>query len=87
MKVSPRIVIASAFAAFAVVIALGGCGSHSSNSVVSSGASPSATSKDAATVLKSAADALRKATGMHVSLSVQGDRAQPPGDQARGRRL
>jgi lipoprotein LprA len=73
MKVSPRTVIASASAAFALVTAIGGCGSQSSNSVVSSGASASATSKDAATALKSAADALRKATGMHVSLSVQGN--------------
>jgi lipoprotein LprA len=73
MKVSPRTVIATASAAFAVVIAIGGCGSHSSNSVASSGASASAASGDAATVLKSAADALRKVTGMHVSLAVQGN--------------
>jgi lipoprotein LprA len=73
MKVSPRTVIATASAAFAVVIAIGGCGSHSSNSVASSGASASASNSDAATVLKSAADALRKVTGMHVSLAVQGN--------------
>jgi lipoprotein LprA len=73
MKISPRTVIATASAAFAVVIAIGGCGSHSSNSVVSSGASTSATSGDAATILKSAADATRKVTGMHVSLAVQGN--------------
>jgi lipoprotein LprA len=73
MKISPRTVIATASAAFAVVILIGGCGSHSSNSVASSGASTSATSGDAANLLKSAADAMRKVTGMHVSLSVQGD--------------
>lgn len=73
MKVSPRAVIATASAALAVVLALGGCGSHSSNSVASSGASASATNGDAATMLKSAADALRKLTGMHVSLTVQGN--------------
>lgn len=73
MKVSPRTVIATASAAFAVVIAIGGCGSRGSNSVASSGASPSATSGAAAPVLKSAADALRKVTGMHLSLAVQGD--------------
>jgi lipoprotein LprA len=73
MKVSPRTVFATASAAFAVVIALGGCGSHSSNSVASSGASASANSGDAATILKSAADAMRKVTGMHVSLAVQGN--------------
>jgi lipoprotein LprA len=73
MKVSSRTVIATAAAAFAVVIAIGGCGSRSSNSVASSGASTSAASKDAAAVLKSAADALRKVTGMHVSLAVQGN--------------
>jgi lipoprotein LprA len=73
MKVSPRTVIAIASAAFAVVIFVGGCGSHSSNSIASSGASTSAASGDAATVLKSATDAMRKVTGMHVSLAVQGD--------------
>jgi lipoprotein LprA len=73
MKISPRTVIATASAAFVVVIAIGGCGSHSSNSVASSGASTSATSGDAANLLKSAADAMRKVTGMHVSLAVQGN--------------
>jgi lipoprotein LprA len=73
MKVSPRTVIATASAAFAVIIAIGGCGSHSSNSVATSGPSGSATTGDAATVLKSAADALRKVTGMHVNLAVQGN--------------
>jgi lipoprotein LprA len=73
MKISPRAVIATASVAFAVVIAVGGCGSRSSNSVASSGASSSATSGDAATILKSAADAMRKVTGMHVSLAVQGN--------------
>jgi lipoprotein LprA len=73
MKVLPRTVIATASAVLAVVIAIGGCGSHSSNSVASSGASASATSGDAATVLKSTADALRKVTGMHVSVAVQGN--------------
>jgi lipoprotein LprA len=73
MKVLPRTVIATASAVLAVVIAIGGCGSHSSNSVASSGASASATKGDAATVLKSAADALGKVTGMHVSVAVQGN--------------
>jgi lipoprotein LprA len=73
MKVSTRTVIATVSVAFAVVIAVGGCGSRSSNSVASSGASTSATSADAATILKSAADALRKVTGIHVSLAVQGN--------------
>lgn len=73
MKVSARTVIATASAAFAVVIAIGGCGSRSSNSVASSGASSSATNTDAATILKSAADAMRKVTGMHVSMAVQGN--------------
>jgi len=73
MKVSPRTVIATASVAFAVVIGIGGCGSHGSNSVASSGASASATKGDAATILNSAADALRKLTGMHVSLAVQGE--------------
>jgi lipoprotein LprA len=73
MKASSRTVIAAAAVAFAVIFAIGGCGSRSSNSVASSGASTSAANKDAAALLKSAADALRKVTGMHVSLAVQGD--------------
>lgn len=73
MKVSPRTLIITAAAAFAVVIAIGGCGSRGSNSVVTSGASSSAANKDVATILKSAADALHKVTSMHVSLAVQGN--------------
>ena len=73
MKISPRAVIATASAALAVVIVISGCGSRSSNSVASSGASTSATSGDAAATVKSAADATRKVTGMHVNLAVQGN--------------
>lgn len=73
MKVSPRTVIAAASAAFAVMFAVGGCGSHSSNSVATSGGSTAATSGDAATILKSTADALTKVTGIHVSLTTRGE--------------
>jgi lipoprotein LprA len=73
MKVSPRTSIAAAAAVFAVVIMVGGCGSHSSNSVATSGGSTPAASGDATTILKSAADALRKVTGIHVSLVTHGE--------------
>jgi lipoprotein LprA len=73
MKVSSRTVIATACVAFAVVIAIGGCGSRSSNPAASSGASTSAPNRDAATILKAAADTLRKLTGMHVNLAVKGN--------------
>lgn len=70
MKLPPRTVIA---AAFVVVLAVGGCGSHNSGTGNSPGASAPASSADAATLLKSAADAMGKVTSMHVSVAVQGD--------------
>jgi lipoprotein LprA len=72
MKVSPRTSIAFA-ALFAVALLVGGCGSHSSNSVSASGGATSAATGDAATILKSTADALRKVTGIHVSLVAKGE--------------
>ncbi|BBY05035.1 LppX_LprAFG lipoprotein [Mycobacterium noviomagense] len=72
MKLSPRTIIVTAAAAFALVVAISGCGSHGSHPGGSSGASASAANKDVATILSSAADAMRKVTGMHVSLAVQG---------------
>jgi lipoprotein LprA len=73
MNLAPRTVLA---AAFVVIFAIGGCGSHNSGSGASgnsSGASAPASGGDAATVLKAAADAQRKVTSLHVSLAVQGD--------------
>lgn len=70
MKLSPRTVAA----ALAIVVALtGGCGSKSSDSAKSSGSTASATRGEAATLLKQAADVMRKVTGMHVNVAVQGD--------------
>jgi lipoprotein LprA len=72
MKLPPRTVIATALT---VVLAIGGCSNNSGSGA--SGKSPGSTattsSSEAATLLKQAADAMSKVTGMHVSLAVQGD--------------
>ncbi|GFG67360.1 lipoprotein LprA [Mycobacterium kubicae] len=68
-----RTLLTSLAAAFAVVVAVGGCGTPGPTATKSSGATTSATSGEAATLLKQAADVMRKVTGMHVSLTVQGD--------------
>jgi lipoprotein LprA len=75
MKLPSRTVAAAAAAVFAVVLAIGGCSSNSGTgaSGKSSGTTATAANGDAATVVKQAADAMRKVTGMHVSLAVQGD--------------
>ncbi|OBI78389.1 LppX_LprAFG lipoprotein [Mycobacterium asiaticum] len=71
MKLSPRTVAA---AALAIVVALtGGCGSKGSDGAKSPGSTASATRGEAATLLKQAADVMRKVTGMHVNVAVQGD--------------
>jgi lipoprotein LprA len=72
MKRSPRTVTAVLAAALAVVLAIGGC-SNSSNTGKSPGATATTSSSEAATLLKQAADAMAKVTGMHVSVAVQGD--------------
>lgn len=74
MKLSPRTVIAAAAAALAVVLAVGGCSnSGSGGSGKSPGTTATTSSNEAASILKQAADVMRKVTGMHISLSVQGD--------------
>lgn len=77
MKLPSRTVIAAAAAALAVVIAVGGCGHSGSGgtgkSPGTSGPGATTSSNDAAGILKQAADVMSKVTGMHVSLSVQGD--------------
>lgn len=73
MKFSPRTVAATAVAALAVVLAIGGCSSNSGSTGKSPGTTATTSSNEAATLLKQAADAMSKVTGMHVSLSVQGD--------------
>src|ERR1700761_643097 len=72
MKVSPRTVTAAAAAAFALVLAIGGC-SNSSTSGKSPGTTATTSSSEATTLLKAAADAMSKVTGLHVSVAVQGD--------------
>jgi lipoprotein LprA len=72
MKFSSRAVVAVAVAALAVALALGGCGSKDSGSGASK-TSSSASSDEATTLLKQATDAMKKVTGMHLTLSVQGD--------------
>ncbi|MCV7096479.1 hypothetical protein AWC13_06445 [Mycobacterium kubicae] len=73
MSMKLRTLLTSLAAAFAVVVAVGGCGTPGPTATKSSGATTSATSGEAATLLKQAADVMRKVTGMHVSLTVQGD--------------
>lgn len=68
-----RTLLTSLAAAFAVVVAVGGCGTPGPTATKSSGATTSTTSGEATTLLKQAADVMRKVSGMHVSLTVQGD--------------
>lgn len=63
---------AAALALFAVVPSLGGCGNHGGSNAGSSATTANGTSGEAATLLKQAADVMRKVTGMHLTLSVQG---------------
>ncbi|WP_244975431.1 LppX_LprAFG lipoprotein [Mycobacterium kubicae] len=68
-----RSLLTSLAAAFAVVVAVGGCGTPGPTATKSSGATTSTTSGEATTLLKQAADVMRKVSGMHVNLTVQGD--------------
>ncbi|BBX42468.1 LppX_LprAFG lipoprotein [Mycobacterium simiae] len=72
MKLSPRTVTAAAAAALALVLVIGGC-SGNSNSGKPPGTTATTSSSEAATLLKQAADAMAKVTGMHVTVTVQGD--------------
>lgn len=72
MKLSPRTVTAAAATALALVLAVGGC-SENSNSGKPPGTTATTSSSEAATLLKQAADAMAKVTGMHVTVTVQGD--------------
>lgn len=72
MKLLPRTVTAAAAAALALVLVIGGC-SGNSNSGKPPGTTATTSSSEAATLLKQAADAMAKVTGMHVSVTVQGD--------------
>lgn len=72
MKLLPRTITAAAAAAIALVLAVGGCSNNSSTGK-SPGTTASTSTSEAATLLKQAADAMTKVTGMHVGVAVQGD--------------
>ncbi|CAM4226482.1 Putative lipoprotein LprA precursor [Mycobacterium basiliense] len=75
MKLPPRTVVAATVAAFAVVLAVGACSSNGGSGAnnKASGTTATAPNAEAATILKQAADAMRKVTGMHVNLEVEGN--------------
>jgi lipoprotein LprA len=70
MKLSSRVV--AAVAALALAFTIGGCGSNNSSTGASKSSTP-ASSDEANTLLKQAADAMKKVTGMHITLAVSGD--------------
>ncbi|KAA1245156.1 LppX_LprAFG lipoprotein [Mycobacterium simiae] len=72
MKRAPRTLAVTVATALAVLLVVSGCG-HVDSGRKSPGTTASTTSGAAATLLKQAADVMRKVTGMHVSLDVQGD--------------
>ncbi|EUA87095.1 LppX_LprAFG lipoprotein [Mycobacterium ulcerans] len=74
MKHPPRSVVATAVT-LAVVLAIGGCSSNggSGGPGTATGTTVTTSSAEAATILKQAAEAMRKVTGMHVNLTVDGD--------------
>jgi lipoprotein LprA len=73
MKLPHRTVIAAVAAALALVFAIGGCSSSKTGPSTSGSSSSSAPNVDAATVVKQAADAMRQVTGMHLTVTVQGN--------------
>jgi len=70
MKLSSRVI--AAVAALALAFTIGGCGSNNSGTGASKSSTP-ASSDEANTLLKQAADAMKKVTGMHITLAVTGD--------------
>ncbi|KZS70431.1 hypothetical protein A4G26_25620 [Mycobacterium kansasii] len=72
MKLARRSVVAAAATGLAVALTISGCG-HPDTGAKSSSATATATSGEAARLLKQATDVMRKVTGMHLSLAVQGD--------------
>lgn len=69
LKLWSRAGTATAAAVMVTALVLTGCGSGKNNS---SGSGSNAPSADAAATVKQAADAMRKVTGMHLSLTVKG---------------
>jgi lipoprotein LprA len=65
--------VATAAAALVVVLAIAGCGANRSEGAKTPGSTANATSNEAATLLKQAADVMRRVTGMHLDVAVQGD--------------
>lgn len=76
MKLPPRAyrrqLVTASVAALALVLAIGGCGSNGSGRKAP-GSTTAASNAEAATLLKGAAEVMRKVTGMHVKVDVQGD--------------
>lgn len=74
MKLPPRVGVSAAAAMLAIgMLLIGGCGSKASDGAKAPGSSAAATNGEAATLLKQAAEVMRKVTGMHVSVTVQGE--------------
>ena len=77
MKLPPRAyrrrIICAAAVGFAVVLAIGGCGSKASDGAKTRASTANASSGEAATLLKQAADVMRRVTGMHVAVAVDGE--------------
>lgn len=69
LKLWSRAGVGATAAVMVMALVLAGCGSPKNNS---SGSGSNAPNADAASTVKQAADAMRKVTGMHVSLTVQG---------------
>ena len=69
LKLWSRAGVGATAAVMVTALVLAGCGSPKNNS---SGSGSNAPNADAASTVKQAADAMRKVTGMHVSLTVQG---------------
>lgn len=77
MKLPPsaywRQLLAVTVAGLAVMLAIGGCGARGSDGAKAPGSSATATNGEAPTLLKQAAEVMRKVTGMHLNVAVQGD--------------
>jgi lipoprotein LprA len=65
--------VAAAAAALVVLLGITGCGANRSDGAKTPASTANATSGEAATLLKQAADVMRKVTGMHLNVAVQGD--------------
>lgn len=60
-------------AALAVILAIGGCGTKASDGAKAPGSSATAAQGEAAKLLKAATDVMRKVTGMHLNVVVDGE--------------